>query len=85
MALAMLLLASAAFTAGLTMLRQAVARWIVLGTLASVVVLVQIPAISHFLSLRPLHAADWALVAMASALVAVLTFGLAARLKHHLE
>ncbi|HEX5685018.1 MAG TPA: cation-transporting P-type ATPase [Ideonella sp.] len=85
MALAMLLLASAAFTCGLTLLRQAVARWIVFGTLASVVALVQIPAVSHLLSLRPLHATDWVLLAIASALVALLTFGLAARLKHHLE
>lgn len=81
MALAMLLLASAAFTTGLTLLRQATARWVVFGTLASVVTLVQTPAVSHLLSLRPLHSADWAWVAAASALIAVLSFGLAVRLR----
>ncbi|WP_374564871.1 cation-translocating P-type ATPase [Ideonella sp.] len=83
MALAMLLLASAAFTAGLTRLREATPRWVAFGTLASVVVLVQVPMVSQLLSLRPLHGDDWALVAAAFVLIAAITFGLAARLRRH--
>lgn len=81
MALAVLLAASAAITTGLTKLRQATARWLVAGTLASLVVLVQVPAISALLKLRPLHAADAALVLALFAAVGVISSGLAAHLK----
>lgn len=85
MALAALLVASAGITAGLTKLRQPTARWLVVGTLASLGVLVQVPAVSRLLDLRPLHGADWALAAMAFAVTGVVTLGLAARLRHQLD
>lgn len=85
MALSVLVVASAGITTGLTMLRQATARWLVVGTLASLGVLVQIPEVSRLLSLRPLHSTDWALVAAAFAVVGTLTLGLASRLRHHAD
>ncbi len=85
MALAVLLVASAGITTGLTKLRQSTARWLVASTLASLGVLVQIPAVSRWLSLRPLHGTDWALVAVAFAATGLLTLGLASRLRHHLD
>ena len=83
MALTILLVASAGITTGLTKLRQATARWLVLATLASLGVLVQIPAVSRWFSLRPLHVADWALVGLFFAVIGVVTLGLASRLRHH--
>lgn len=85
MALTVLLVASAGITAGLTKLRQATARWLVVGTLVSVGVLVQVPAVSRLLNLRPLHGADWALVVVAFTVIGFVTLGLASRLRHHLE
>lgn len=80
MALSVLLAASAGITVGLTRLRQATARWLVAGTLVSLVALVQIPALSRLLNLRPLHAADWALVTAALAASAVAAALVATRL-----
>ena len=79
MALAMLLGASAGITIGLTRLRRATARWLVFGTLASLVVLVQVDALSRWLNLRPLHATDWALVAFALLAITLMTWTLASR------
>ncbi|HEY0817130.1 MAG TPA: cation-transporting P-type ATPase [Rhizobacter sp.] len=81
MAMAVLLVASAAITTGLTALRQATARWLVVGTLASLGVLVQVPAISGLLNLRPLHGTDAALVLVAFAFIVMLTLALASRLR----
>ena len=83
MAMTVLLVASAAITCGLTKLRHAVARWLVIGTFASLALLVQIPAASRLLNLRPLHGADWALVAVSFAVIGVLSLGLASRLEKH--
>lgn len=85
MALAVLLAASAGITGGLTRLRQATARWLVAGTLASLAVFVQVRAISRLLDLRPLHGADWALVALLASLIAAMTFILASHLKRRLD
>lgn len=82
MALAVLLVASAGITAGLTTLRLAAARWLVVGTLASLGVLVQVPMVSSLLNLRPLHGADGVLVTVAFFMVALTTMALAARLRH---
>lgn len=82
MAFSMLLVISAGITAGLTRLRQAAARWLVAGTLASLGVLVQVPAISRILNLRPLHGADWALLAFAFAAIGLLALAVASRLRH---
>ena len=79
-ALAMLVVASAAITAGLSRLHQATPRWIAAATLASLVVMVQVPPISRLLNLSPLHAADWAIVAVSGVLVALTTRGLAVRM-----
>lgn len=83
MALSVLLVASAGITTGLTKLRQATARWLVLGTLASLGALVQIPTLSRLLNLRPLHGADWALVVAAFAGSVVITLAVAARVNRH--
>lgn len=64
MALAVLLVASAGITTGLTRLRHAAPRWLVFGTLASLVLAIQIPGLGHFLNLRPLHTEDWMWVAV---------------------
>jgi len=85
MALTVLLVSSASITTGLTKLRQAAARWLVVGTFASLGVLVQVPAVSRLLNLRPLHGADWALVAVAFSVIGMVTIGLASRLRHHLD
>lgn len=77
MAVTVLLVASVGITTGLTKLRQATARWIVVGTLASLGILVQIPVVSTLMNLRPLHGADWVLVLAAFAGVAMITFALA--------
>ncbi|WP_395703724.1 cation-translocating P-type ATPase [Aquabacterium sp.] len=79
MALAVLLAASAGTTAGLTGLRQATPRWLVAGTLASLALLVQVPALGRLLNLQPLHGSDWALVGATFAAVALVTRALAAR------
>ena len=71
MALGVLLAASAGFTAGLAGLRRASPRWLVAGTLLSLGLLVQVPAASAWLGLRPLHPADWGLVGLAFVLTAV--------------
>ena len=81
MALAVLLAASAGITAGLTGLRQATARWIVAATLGSLALLVQVPAPSALLNLRPLHGTDWALVVAACAAIGMATAALAWRMR----
>lgn len=78
MALTVLLVASAGITIGLTRLRQAAARWLVFGTLASLGLLVQVDSISRWLHLQPLHAMDWALAGAALLAVTLLTRALAA-------
>jgi Ca2+-transporting ATPase len=85
MALSVLLVASAGITTGLTKLRRATARWLVVGTLLSLGVLVQIPVVSRLLNLRPLHGTDWALVAVAFAVIGMLTLVLASRLRQQLD
>lgn len=80
MALCMLQATSAGATTGLTRLREGAARWLVIATLASLGMLVQIPLLSRLLHLRPLHAADWALVAAAFAVSVAITLLLASRL-----
>lgn len=81
MSLTVMMSASAAITVGLTKLRQAAPRWLVVGTLVSVAVFVQIHLVSGLLSLRPLHGTDWALVAAVFVLIAIATHRLALRLK----
>lgn len=85
MALAVLLASSAGITVGLTKLRRATSRWLVLGTLVSLGLLVQMPAVSRLLNLRPLHATDWLLACAAFVTVCVLTAALSARLKDHID
>ena len=80
MALSVLLAVSAGVTCGLTRLREVAARWLVVTTLASVGALVQIPWLSGLLHLRPLHAADWTLVAAAFAVSVAITLLVASRL-----
>lgn len=81
MALGLLTAASAAFVAGLSGLRQPVARGLVLVTLVAALLLIQWPASSALLELRPLHASDWALIGAAALLLAALSRLLARSLR----
>ena len=75
LALATLVLASTAITAILSRLASRTARVIALGSLASLVFLVQEPALAGWLHLQPLALRDWAIVsagALASASPALL-------------
>jgi len=69
MAMTLLVVTSAGIAIGLTRLRRAAARWIVPGTLASLVLFVQVPVVSRLLEVRPLHASDWCLAVAALLLV----------------
>ena len=58
MALLVLVVAGAAVTVILSRLRTAAARWIVVASLASAFLFVQVPALATMLHLAPLHASD---------------------------
>jgi Ca2+-transporting ATPase len=60
MALVTLVIASATVTATLSRLRTLAARTIVAASVASVVILVQIPLLAELLHVEPLHLDDWA-------------------------
>ena len=79
MAMAVLLATSAGVTAGLTRLRRAASGWVVFGTLASMLLMIQIPVVSRFLNLHPLHVQDWLLVAAAFWVVVLCTLVLSSR------
>jgi Ca2+-transporting ATPase len=81
MAMATLVVASATVAASLTRLRTATARVVIAAQLAALVLLVQVPALSKLLHLRPLHGADWALVVAGGALVTVASVVLSSRLR----
>jgi Ca2+-transporting ATPase len=81
MAMATLVVASATVAASLTRLRTATARVVIAAQLAALVLLVQVPALSKLLHLRPLHGADWALVVAGGALVTVASVMLSSRLR----
>ena len=81
MALAVLLVSSAAMATGLTGLRSSAARWLVGAALLSLGVLVQVPSLGAWLSLRPLHAADWVVAFAAYGPVWAMVRALAARLR----
>ena len=74
MAIIALLIASAATTVSLSRLRSWAAWAVVLGTLASLLLLVQVPALAELVHLRPLHLDDWAISAAAGALAGVMSF-----------
>ncbi len=61
MALAIQMLCCIAFTAALSGLRTPASRWIAATTLGSLALLVQMPSLSAWLHLRPLHLSDWGL------------------------
>jgi Ca2+-transporting ATPase len=67
MALAVLIVASAAITAGLSGLRTWTGRVVTLGSLASVVAFAQLPALASIAHLEPLHSADWGIAAACGA------------------
>jgi Ca2+-transporting ATPase len=68
MALGALISASAAITAVFSGLRTWSAWILVLGSLASLALLVQVPLLAVLVHLRPLHISDWALVGAAGVL-----------------
>lgn len=84
MAIAVLLVSSAGITSGLTRLRRTAARWLVFGTLLSLVLGIQLPGLSHLLNLQPLHASDWMLVTLAFFASMLLSMVVSSRLKHQL-
>ena len=71
-ALAELSFISAALTYGLSGFRTWTARIIILGTLTFALTLIQIPFISHFFSLTPLHLQDWLIVIVTSLITLLL-------------
>ena len=83
MALSVLLTASVCITIGLTKLRGAAARWLVVGTLASLGLLVQVPELSRLVNVRPLHAMDWMLVGLFALATCAMTLLLADRMRRH--
>ena len=72
MALGALIGASAAITAALSGLRNWTARIVVAGSLASLLLLVQVPFLAELVHLRPLHLLDWGLVATAATVAGLL-------------
>ena len=68
MALAIQLLCGVAFAVALGGLRRSAPRWIIAATLASLVLLVQVPMPSAWLHLRPLHAGDWTVAVLVATL-----------------
>jgi len=72
MAIATLALASAALTASLSGLRTRTGQVIATLTVASTIVLVQVPPLARLLHLEPLHVLDWAVALVGSGLAALL-------------
>jgi Ca2+-transporting ATPase len=66
MALGALVGASATITAALSGLRNWTARTVVAGSLASLLLLVQVPFLAELVHLRPLHLNDWGVVVAAA-------------------
>ena len=81
LAMTLLVTASGAITWGLTGLRDPASRWLVLATLASAGVLVQVPGPSRLMGLSPLLVTDWAWVAAGFCCVVFMTHALAAQLR----
>ncbi len=79
LALAMLVLASVAVSAILSRLASATARVIALVSVASLVVLVQVPVLSGWLHLQPLGLRDWAMLSVAALASASLALPFAGR------
>jgi Ca2+-transporting ATPase len=73
MALVALIVAGAIITATLSMLSSWAARIVVLASLASLGLLVQIPALASLVHLRPLHLNDWALAIAGGAAAGILS------------
>ena len=73
MALAIQLLCCVAFASALSGLRRPAPRWIAAATLASLVLLVQVPALSAWLHLRPLHPSDWGVALLAAGVAGAAT------------
>ncbi len=67
MALGVLIVASATITGALSGLRNWTARIVVAGSLASLLLLAQVPILAQLVHLRPLHLLDWGVVAAAGA------------------
>lgn len=68
-ALAVLVCGGAALTVTMTGLRTRIARAVVLLSLASAVLLVQVPALARVMAVSPLHSTDW-LLAIGAAVIA---------------
>src|SRR5690606_20273690 len=79
LALATLVLASATITAALSGLRSRIARLVTGASVASLVLLVQVPALADWVHLRPLRLLDWALAIAGGALGGCLAWLFATR------
>jgi len=79
-AISMLIVSSAGFTAGLTRLQGRTSKFLVAATLSSLVLCIEIPALGALLGLEPLHWDDW----MAIVSMLVVTVALSAKLAKEL-
>ncbi len=80
--LAVLILAGATITAGLSRFGTLAARIIVALTVVSLVALVQVPALARLVHLRPLHLEDWLIAALAGVATGALSILFAPRRGH---
>jgi heme/copper-type cytochrome/quinol oxidase subunit 4 len=71
MVLVVLVMASTAFLAVLSRLRDAAPRWLVVLGVVAAAVIVQTPPLAAWLHLEPLHADDWALAACAGVVISL--------------
>ncbi len=74
MAMVALIIASATATAGLSRLRSRMSAIVILCSIASLLLLVQVPGLAALVQLRPLHLDDWALSAAAGAIAGAISF-----------
>jgi Ca2+-transporting ATPase len=74
MAIVALIIASATATTGLSRLRSRTSIIIVIGSIASLLLLVQVPALAALVQLSPLHFDDWALSVAAGAIAGGISF-----------
>jgi Ca2+-transporting ATPase len=74
MAIVVLIIASATTTVGLSRLRSRTSVIVVLGSLGSLFLLIQVPILAELMQMRPLHLDDWALSSAAGIVAGAISF-----------